>query len=117
MMLIGSSESLVKFPGRIQFLYTDFLFPEYLGVRNQAPSETPDLSGDVDSKPGTPLSESGGQIPSDIQFSYIDSPFPEDPGVCNQAPLDIPDPTSDADKKPGKPLSAHVNTHKVHYHL
>ena len=47
---IGSPESLVKFLVIVS-LHSD------PGVRNQAPSETPDLASD---RPGTLLSESGG---------------------------------------------------------
>ena len=87
----------------MQVSYIDSPFSGDPGVRNQAPSETPNLASDVDDKPGMPLSGPGGQIPGAVQCSYIS--YPEVPGVRNQAPSETPDLTSDADRKPGMPLA------------
>ena len=90
----------------MQVSYIDSPFSGDPGVRNQAPSETPNLASDVDDKPGMPLSGPGGQIPGAVQCSYISYPeVPGDPGVRNQAPSETPDLASDIDSKPRTPLS------------
>ena len=83
----------------------DSPFPGSPGVRDQVPSETPELTSDTNKQPGepcqipgdfqyvkrgTPLSEVSSPTTGDIRLTYIDSQFPGSPGVRDQVHSEKP---------------------------